>query len=58
VGSDGKPLYNDLMLQALQVAHWQFGKQTDATLEELAVEIMVGDQPRTLNTRIRSLTRV
>jgi len=30
-----------LIANAIQVSHWQFGKQTDATLEELAVELMV-----------------
>lgn len=38
---DEKPVYKDLIAESLQVAHWLFGKQTDATLEELAVELMV-----------------
>jgi hypothetical protein len=45
VGSDGKPLYQQLVAESLRLAHWQFGKQTEATLEELAVELMVGASP-------------
>ncbi|KAL2174831.1 uncharacterized protein P884DRAFT_279767 [Thermothelomyces heterothallicus CBS 202.75] len=41
VGSDGKPLHRQLIADSLKVAHWQFGKQKDATLEELAVELMM-----------------
>ncbi|KAK4121955.1 aldolase [Parathielavia appendiculata] len=39
--SDGKPRYRQLIAESIQVAHWLFGKQTDATLEELAVELMM-----------------
>ncbi|AEO68193.1 uncharacterized protein THITE_2051797 [Thermothielavioides terrestris NRRL 8126] len=41
IDSDGKPLYQELIVESLQVAHWLFGKQTEATLEELAVELMM-----------------
>ncbi|KAK4246583.1 hypothetical protein C7999DRAFT_42004 [Corynascus novoguineensis] len=41
VDSDGKPLHRQLIAGSIQIAHWQFGKQTDATLEELAVELMM-----------------
>ncbi|KAK4237530.1 hypothetical protein C8A03DRAFT_15944 [Achaetomium macrosporum] len=40
-GSNGLPLYQQLIAESIQVAHWLFGKQTDATLEELAVELMM-----------------
>ncbi|KAK4149933.1 hypothetical protein C8A00DRAFT_37464 [Chaetomidium leptoderma] len=41
--SDGKPLHRKLIAESLLIAHWQVGvgKQTDATLEELAVELMM-----------------
>jgi hypothetical protein len=41
VDGDGRPLYQQLIADSIQVAHWLFGKQTDATLEQLAVELMV-----------------
>ncbi|KAK4102394.1 aldolase [Parathielavia hyrcaniae] len=43
LGSDGKPLHGKLISESIQLAHWLFGKQTDATLEELAVELMMVD---------------
>jgi hypothetical protein len=46
VDNDGKPMYQELIAESIQVAHWLFGKQTDATLEELAVELMVSFQPQ------------
>ncbi|KAK3305635.1 uncharacterized protein B0T15DRAFT_397241 [Chaetomium strumarium] len=41
VDSNGLPLYQQVIAESVQVAHWLFGKQTDATLEELAVELMM-----------------
>jgi len=29
------------MVESIQIAHWMFAKQSEATLEELAVELMV-----------------
>ncbi|KAK4187485.1 hypothetical protein QBC35DRAFT_233195 [Podospora australis] len=41
VGGDGKPVHRQLILESIEVAHWMFGKQSDASLEELAVELMM-----------------
>ncbi|GAB1317756.1 Transaldolase [Madurella fahalii] len=41
VDNDGTPLHQQLILESIKLAHWQFGKQSDATLEELAVELMM-----------------
>ncbi|KAL2255980.1 hypothetical protein VTK26DRAFT_2396 [Humicola hyalothermophila] len=41
VDAQGKPLHQQLIAESIQVAHWLFGKQADATLEELAVELMM-----------------
>lgn len=46
VNEDGKLLHQELIQESIQVAHWQFGKQADATLEELAVELMVDTPPK------------
>ena len=45
VNSNGEPLYQHLIAESLRLAHWQFAKQTEATLEELAVELMVRPFP-------------
>ncbi|KAK4665087.1 uncharacterized protein QC763_511535 [Podospora pseudopauciseta] len=39
--SDGKLVYQQLIHESIEVAHWMFAKQSDATLEELAVELMM-----------------
>jgi len=41
VDGNGKPLYEDVIQNSLTVAHWMFPKQADATVEELAVELMM-----------------
>ncbi|KAL2163322.1 hypothetical protein VTH06DRAFT_5379 [Thermothelomyces fergusii] len=41
VDSDGKPFYKQLISESIKLARSQFGKQADATLEELAVELMM-----------------
>ncbi|KAK4197387.1 putative transaldolase [Triangularia verruculosa] len=41
VNGDGKLVYERLIYESIEVAHWMFGKQSDATLEELAVELMM-----------------
>ena len=46
VDEDGKLLHQQLIQESIQVAHWKFGKQADATLEELAVELMVDTLPK------------
>lgn len=40
--ADGRHLYQDLINDSLTTAHWMLPKQADATVEELAVELMVG----------------
>ncbi len=55
IDNDAKPLHHQLILESVQVAHWLFGKQTDATLEELAVELAVGFTPPVRPTRIMTL---
>ncbi|KAK3385424.1 hypothetical protein B0H63DRAFT_472911 [Podospora didyma] len=39
--SNGKPVYQQLIMESIQTAHWMFSKQSDATLEELAVESVI-----------------
>jgi transaldolase len=39
--SNGELVYKKLVQDSIQTAHWMFGRQSDATLEELAVELMV-----------------
>ncbi|KAK0665973.1 putative transaldolase [Cercophora samala] len=41
VDENGKLVYQQLIYESIEVAHWMFGKQSDATLEELAVELMM-----------------
>ncbi|KAH6847571.1 hypothetical protein B0I37DRAFT_354298 [Chaetomium sp. MPI-CAGE-AT-0009] len=41
VDDNGKPLHHKLITESLKTAHWLFGKQADATFEELAVELMM-----------------
>lgn len=41
VGADGHPLHQTLIVESIQAAHWLFGKQSDATLKELAIELMM-----------------
>ncbi|KAH8906408.1 aldolase [Coniochaeta sp. PMI_546] len=38
---DGKLVYEDVIKNSLNVAHWMLPKQADATIEELAVELMM-----------------
>ncbi|KAK0630455.1 hypothetical protein B0T17DRAFT_616107 [Bombardia bombarda] len=40
LGPDGKLFNEQLILDSIKTAHWMFSKQSDATLEELAVELM------------------
>ncbi|KAK4159440.1 hypothetical protein QBC43DRAFT_222016 [Cladorrhinum sp. PSN259] len=41
IANDGNPVYQQLIIESVEVAHWMFGKQSDATIEELAVELMM-----------------
>ncbi|KAB5578146.1 hypothetical protein GE09DRAFT_1088664 [Coniochaeta sp. 2T2.1] len=41
VHGNGQPLYEDLIKNSITIAHWMFPKQADATVEELAVELMM-----------------
>ncbi|KAK4464317.1 hypothetical protein QBC42DRAFT_263515 [Cladorrhinum samala] len=41
VDGNGKPVYQQLINESVGVAHWMYGKQSDATLEEIAVELMM-----------------
>ncbi|KAK0736025.1 hypothetical protein B0T21DRAFT_366149 [Apiosordaria backusii] len=41
VDVNGKLVYQPLIYESIEVAHWMFGKQSDATLEELGVELMM-----------------
>ena len=38
---NGKLTHQGLIQESLKSAHWMFSKQTDATMEELAIELMV-----------------
>ncbi|KAK4176588.1 putative transaldolase [Triangularia setosa] len=52
VDENGKLVYQQLIYESIEVAHWMFSKQSDATLEELAVELMMVN----LSLRIASHT--
>lgn len=41
VDANGTPVHQDLIKQSIRDANWMFSKQADATLDELAVELMV-----------------
>ncbi|OIW28149.1 aldolase [Coniochaeta ligniaria NRRL 30616] len=41
VDGNGKSVYEDVIKKSLTGAHWMFPKQADATVEELAVELMM-----------------
>lgn len=38
--ANGKLIYQSLIDEIIPIAHWMFGKQTDATVEELAAELL------------------
>lgn len=46
---EGQPLYRDIINDSLTTAHWMFPKQSHATVEELAVELMVSVASRSLS---------
>jgi hypothetical protein len=51
IDNDGKPLHHKFITESLNIAHWLFGKQSDATFEELAVELLVGISRHSPQTR-------